>query len=241
MKEISLTELLKNGVHFGHQCGRWHPKMQPYIHTTRNGVHIINLEKTTEKLKEAQAFLQNIIASGGIVLLVGTKRQAREIIKKYAQQASMPYLIERWIGGTLTNFQVISRLIKKFKKLKADQKSGELQKYTKKEQFIFQREINRLEKIVGGIESLDKLPQALFIIDVKQDKSAVKEAVRMKIPVVALVDTNNNPINIDYIIPANNDATKSIELITSLVAESVKEGLNQLKNKAKANEEEKNK
>lgn len=236
MKEISLLELLKNGVHFGHQRSRWHPKMEPYIYTTRNGVHIINLEKTAEKLKEALDFLKGVAASGGVILFIGTKRQAKEIVRKYALQVKMPYLIERWIGGMLTNFSVIHQLTKKLKKLKADKESGELQKYTKKEQSEFHKEIETLEKLVGGIESLDKLPQALFIIDVKQEKTAVREATRMKIPMVALVDTNNNPTDIEYVIPSNNDATKSIEYITSLVAEGIQEGIEQRNNNSKKNE-----
>lgn len=236
MKEISLLELLKNGVHFGHQRSRWHPKMEPYIYTTRNGVHIINLEKTAEKLKEALDFLKGVAASGGVILFIGTKRQAKEIVRKYALQVKMPYLIERWIGGMLTNFSVIHQLTKKLKKLKADKESGELQKYTKKEQSEFHKEIETLEKLVGGIESLDKLPQALFIIDVKQEKTAVREATRMKIPMIALVDTNNNPTDIEYVIPSNNDATKSIEYITSLVAEGIQEGIEQRNNNSKKNE-----
>lgn len=236
MKEISLLELLKNGVHFGHKRSRWHPKMEPYIYTTRNGVHIINLEKTAEKLKEALDFLKGVAASGGVILFIGTKRQAKEIVRKYALQVKMPYLIERWIGGMLTNFSVIHQLTKKLKKLKADKESGELQKYTKKEQSEFHKEIETLEKLVGGIESLDKLPQALFIIDVKQEKTAVREATRMKIPMIALVDTNNNPTDIEYVIPSNNDATKSIEYITSLVAEGIQEGIEQRNNNSKKNE-----
>jgi len=236
MKDVSLLELLKNGVHFGHQRSRWHPKMEPYIYMTRNGVHIINLEKTAEGLKVALEFLKGVAASGGIILFVGTKRQAKDIVQKYAKQVKMPYLTERWIGGILTNFPVIHQLIKKLRKLKSDKESGELQKYTKKEQLEFQKEIETLEKLVGGIESLEKLPQALFIIDVKKEKTAVREAVKVKIPITALVDTNNNPADVNYVIPANNDATKSIEYITSLVADSIKEGIEQRNNKQK-NEE----
>lgn len=231
MPEISLPELLKNGVHFGHQESRWHPKMKPYIFAARNGVHIINLEKTAEKLKEALDFLREIVTLGGVVLLVGTKRQAKEIVRKYAMEVKMPFITERWIGGTLTNFSVISRLIDKFKKLKKEKESGELQKYTKKEQLKFDQEIERLNKLVGGVESLGRLPQALFVIDVKHEKTAVREAKRMKIPLVALVDTNSNPSDVDYVIPGNDDATKSVEYMTGLIAESIKEGLAQREKK----------
>ena len=241
MPEILLSELLKNGVHFGHQKSRWHPKMKPYIYTTRNGVHIINLDKTAEKLKKALDFLRETVASGGVVLFVSTKKQAKDIAEKYAKSVNMPYLIERWIGGTLTNFSVISKLINKFKKLKKEKESGELQKYTKKEQLKFDEEIERLNKLVGGIESLEKLPQALFIIDVKQEKTAVREAKRVGIPIVAVMDTNTNPTDIDYIIPANDDATKSIEYITRLITESIKEGLEEKTTKPKDKETTKEK
>lgn len=224
MREVSLLEMLEAGVHFGHQVSRWHPKMKPYIFTARNGIHIINLEKTAVKLKEALEFVKNLAAREGIILFVGTKRQAREIVKKYAQNCGMPYLVERWLGGMFTNFDSISKLIKKYKDLKAKESSGELERYTKKERLSFQKKIERLKEIIGGVEQLSELPQAIFIVDTKEERTAVREARKTKIPIVALADTNVNPKEIDYFIPSNDDATKAIELMTSLIAEAVNEG-----------------
>lgn len=231
MPEDELLNMFKMGVHFGHRESKWHPKMSKYIYTARNGIHIIDLEKTESKLKEALDFLRDLASRQGTVLFVGTKRQAREIVKKYAQSVKMPYIIERWVGGILTNFSVVSKMIKKYRDLKGQEAHGELKKYTKKEQLDFQKEIQQLEKLMGGVENLEKLPQALFVIDIGYEKTAVREARKKGIPVVAIVDTNNNPELVDYPIPANDDATKSIDLITSLITDGLKKGLAEPKEK----------
>ena len=220
-----LLTMLKSGVHFGHQKGKRHPKMEPYIFTEKSGFHIINLEKTQEKLEEALEFTKKIVSNGGTILFLGTKKQAQPIVTKYAKEVGMPYIIERWLGGTFTNFAEVSRLVKKFTELKKKKSSGQLDKYTKKEQLEFDREIEKLDKMVGGVESLSRIPDAIFVIDVKKEKTAVSEAVKKNIPIIAMCDTNVNPQKIDYVIPANDDAVKSIELITGLIAEAVKEGL----------------
>ncbi|MFH0829007.1 MAG: 30S ribosomal protein S2 [Candidatus Kerfeldbacteria bacterium] len=224
MREIPLIELLKSGVHFGHHVSRWHPKMRPFIYTSRAGVYIVDLEKTSEQLKRSQEFLRDIVAKGGTVLFVGTKRQARPIIQSLATNVGMPYVIERWLGGTFTNFPTISKMTKRLTYLKEERASGHLEKYTKKEQLTFNDEIKRLEKLVGGIERMSKIPEAIFVVDAKQEKTAVKEALKVKVPIVALVDTNVNPEGIAYPIPANDDATKSISLLTEAIAEAVEEG-----------------
>ncbi len=220
-----LLTMLKSGVHFGHQLGKRHPKMEPYIFTAKNGVHIINLEKTQEKLAEALAFVQKIVANGGTILFLGTKKQAQPIIAKYAKECGMPYITERWLGGTMTNFPEISRVVRKLTDLKKKKVTGQLEKYTKKEQLDFDKEIEKLDKMVGGIEGMNKAPDAIFICDVRKEKTAVEEAVKKNIPIVAMCDTNVNPEKINYPIPANDDAIKSIELITNLVCEAIKEGI----------------
>jgi small subunit ribosomal protein S2 len=226
MPEIpTLLELLKAGVHFGHRVSKLHPKMKPYVFTQKNGVHIINVEITQEKLKEALKFVKRIVSNGGTILFLGTKKQANSIIKKYATECKMPYITGRWLGGTFTNFSEISKVINRMIELKEKKKSGELEKYTKKEQLKFDREIEKLEQMVGGIENLKKLPEAIYIIDLKREKTAVAEAYKKEIPIIGICDTNVNPDKVNYIIPANDDATKSIELITRLVSEAVKEGL----------------
>jgi len=220
MKEISLEEMLKCGVHFGHSVSRVYPKMKPFIFSERQGISIIDLEKTKEKLKAAQEFFQEIAKKNGTILFVGTKKQARPIIIKYAEKLNMPYIVERWVGGTFTNFEVIKKMVDKFKKLKEDREKGELDKYTKKERIKIDEEIARLEEDIGGIQNMTKLPDVVYIIDVKNQRAVIREAEKKKIPIVAIVDVNCNPKGIDYIIPANDDATKSIELITSALVEA---------------------
>lgn len=224
MREITLFELLKAGVHFGHQVSRWHPKMQPFIFTSRSGIYIIDLEKTSAALKRGQAFARDRVAGNGVILLVGTKRQAAAIIQEAAVSTGMPYVIERWLGGTFTNFPTIAKMTKHLTQLKEERASGALEKYTKKEQLTFDEEIARLDRMVGGIERMTRLPEAVFVIDVKQEKTAVREAQKMKIPVIAMVDTNVSPEGIDYPIPANDDATKSIQIITQGIVEAINEG-----------------
>jgi small subunit ribosomal protein S2 len=224
MNEISLIDMLKAGVHFGHQQSRRHPKMEPYIFTTRGGVSILNLEKTRAALNQALTFIHDLTARGGTIILVGTKRQAKEVIQEVAQLAGMPYVTDRWIGGLFTNFANVRQLSQKLHRLKEERASGSRAKYTKKEQFEFDTEIERLEQLVGGVANMDKLPDAVFITDVRQEKNAIHEAKKMKIPVVAICDTNVNPTGIAYCIPANDDATKSLHLITSAVAEAISAG-----------------
>ncbi len=224
MQEPTLLELLKSGVHFGHQTSRWHPRMQPFIFTSRNGIHIINLEKSLEHIKSAQAFLREVAASGGSVIFIGTKRQAKEIIRQHAEASGALFITERWLGGLFTNFSIVSRLVQRLRKLTDDRKSGNLEKYTKKERLRFDEEITKLEKLVGGIRELRRLPQAVFVVDIKTEKTAVREARKIGIPIVAMVDTNTDPEGITYPIPANDDATKSIELVTRLMADALKEG-----------------
>lgn len=234
VKIPSISELSKSAVNFGHRVTKRHPKMAPYIQTVKNTVHLINLEQTSHKLKEAIDFLVDLSAKGGTIVFVGTKPAAKEIVKKYAQEAGAPYVSERWLGGTLTNFQTISHLIEKLKKMTAGKESGDWQKYSKKERLDMERELTYLEKMVGGIKTLNRPPDALYLVDIVEEATAVREAKKKKIPVVAMVDTNTNPENVTHPIPANDDAVKSIELITGLVAEAVKEGKNKIKISAKS-------
>jgi small subunit ribosomal protein S2 len=207
--------------------------MKPYIYTQKNGVHIINVESTLKKLEEALGFVKKIVANGGTILFLGTKKQAQPIVEKYAVECSMPFIAHRWLGGTFTNFVEISKLIRRYSSLKEKKSSGELQKYTKKEQLHFDEEIEDLHTLVSGIVSLKKLPEAVYIVDLKNEKTAFQEAQKKEIPVVGMCDTNINPDKVTYPIPSNDDGIKSIELITQLVAEAVKEGLGEKNSKEK--------
>ena len=198
--------------------------MEPYIFTDRGGVHIINLEETQKKLEEAGEFLKKLGMEGGTLLFVGTKRQAKDLVKQKAMECNMPYVVERWIGGTLTNFGTIRNRVKYFLDLKKKQESGELVKYTKKEQADFNKEILDLESKIGGLSVLDKAPNAIFILDLKLEKTARREAEKRNIPIIAVCDTNVDPFGIKYPIPANDDAMKSINIIINFLAESLKEG-----------------
>lgn len=220
----SLQELLEAGVHFGHKTSRWYPKMRQYIYGARQDVHILNLEKTQTALERALAFVKSVASGSGVILFVGTKPQAAPLMRKYGLEAGMPYVDNRWLGGTFTNLPVITALLKKLDKLERERDSGERAKYTKKEQLDFDREIERLTTLVGGIRTINKLPQALFLVGLKEEKTALREAIKMKVPVIALCDSNTNPSDVAYPIPANDDGVKSIELITRLVAEAVREG-----------------
>ena len=226
MPEIpTLLEMLKCGMHFGHRTAKKHPKMDTYIFTQKSGVHIINLEETVKLLEKALDYVRETASKGGVILFIGTKKQAQTIIKKYALDCGMPYVTERWLGGTITNFDTIKKLFKKLKDLKQKEESGELaKKYNKKEHLNFKKEISKLEERVGGIQDLQKLPDAIFLLDLKKEKTALSEIKRKNIPVIAVCDTNVNVELIDYPIPANDDATKSIEMIARLVAEAVNEG-----------------
>ena len=224
MREISLLEMLQKGVHFGHQESRWNPKMKPYIFSSRNGVHILNLESTRDKLTEAVKFLEATVQAGGTILFVGTKRQVKAIVHKHAEASGMPFMSERWIGGTLTNFSTIHELIKKLRRLKSEQAAGLLDRYTKKEQVGIQKEITKLQNEIGGVEMLDKIPQALIVVDAAKERTAIREARAMKVPIVALCDSNTNPDLVQYPIPANDDATKSVDYIVGFLAEAILAG-----------------
>ncbi len=220
-KVPTVLELLKAGVHFGHQSSRWHPKMKPYIYGVRNGVHIIDLDKTVIKLEEAQEFIKKIISQNGTILFLGTKKQVRDVIEKEAKRCGMPYITERWLGGFLTNFSTVIKLAKKYKDLLNKKEKGEFAKYTKKEQLNFEREIEKLRSVIAGVKDLEKLPDAIFVWDVKTERTAVLEAKKKNIPIIGICDTNTNPEGIAYVIPSNDDATKAISLITSYIADCI--------------------
>jgi small subunit ribosomal protein S2 len=234
MKIPSPLEMLKAGVHFGHQSSRWHPKMKQYIFGTRGGVHIINVEKTAEKLSSTLAFVSQTVSKGGSILFVGTKPQAQSIVAKYAEECGMPYVNVRWLGGTLTNYGQLQRLIRHYLDLKDKREKGELKKYTKLEQLQFDREIAELDEKIGGLSSMTRIPEALFILDARHEKTAVREARAMKVPMIALVDSNVNPTGIEYVIPGNDDAVGSLDLIAKLVAGAVTEGKNKAASEAQA-------
>ncbi len=202
--------------------------MRPYIFTSRNGIHIIDLEATRDKIRSAYDFVVALAKSGGQLLFVGTKRQAKVIVRKAAETCGMPFMVERWVGGALTNFATIHELIKKLRRLKSEQAAGMLEKYTKKEQLNIQKEINKLQNEIGGLEMLEKIPQALFVVDAIKERTAIREANKMNIPVVAICDTNSNPDLIKFPIPANDDATKAIDFICNLMVEAVNEGKSNL-------------
>ncbi|HCC22869.1 TPA: 30S ribosomal protein S2 [Candidatus Falkowbacteria bacterium] len=220
----SLEALMKAGVHFGHAKSKWHPKMAPFIYTHKNKIHIINLEQTQKQLETALSFVKETAARGGVILFLGTKKQAQAVIKEAATKCGMPYITERWLGGTFTNSRSVLALAKKYKRMKVERDKGLLERYTKRERLKYERKIEKLEPLVGGIEDLNKIPDAMFVIDIKNEKTAVLEGVKENVPMVAICDTNVNPLRISYPIPANDDAVKSIKLITDLVADAVLEG-----------------
>lgn len=220
----SIEQMLKAGMHFGHQTSKWHPKMEPFIFTKRNGVHIIDLVKSKKMLANAMDFIQKFSSEGKLILFVGTKMQVKQPLKELAIDTNMPYVVGKWLGGTLTNFTVIKRMIKKYEDLVADKKAGKLDKYTKKEQLDLARETKKLEERVGGLVKLTRLPDAMFIWDIKTERTAVVEAKKKNIPIIAVCDTNVNPSDINYIIPSNDDATKTIKLILGVLKETIEEG-----------------
>jgi small subunit ribosomal protein S2 len=232
-KVPSLKEMLDAGMHFGHSKSKWNPKMEPYIFTSRNGVHIIDLTKSQEKLEVALEFIANLANEKKQVLFVGTKKQAKAKIAEIASEINMPYVNEKWPGGALTNFGVFRRSIKKYNDLLAEKAQGKLDKYTKWERVVFERQIEKLEKKVKGLTNLNKLPDALFVWDVKKEKIAILEAKKKNIPIIAVCDTNVDPNSVNYPIPANDDALKTIELILNSVKNAVEEGQ---KNESKKSE-----
>ena len=226
MVSVTMKELLEAGVHFGHQVRRWNPKMKEYIFGERNGIYIIDLQKTQRMFREAIAFVTNLIAEdkGKTVLFVGTKRQAQEAIREEAEKCGQYYVNQRWLGGLLTNFQTVQKSIKRLKDLESMQTDGRYEKMTKKERIKLDRERESLNKNLSGIKSMNRLPDAVFIIDVKKEEIAVAEANRLGIPIVAVVDTNCSPEGIDYVIPGNDDALRAVRLFASRIADAIVEG-----------------
>jgi len=220
----SLLEMLKSGVHFGHQTSRWHPKMKPFIFTSRNDIHIIDLEQTKKYLRTALDYIYNVTAGGEEVLLVGTKKQIKDIVKEAAKVAESPVVIDKWVGGTFTNYKTIFKLIKKLEKLEKQKAKGGWDRYTKKEQLNLQKEYDNLLFKVGGIRQLTKLPKAIFVVDIKEEKTAVNEARKKGIPIVAICDSNVDPSKVDYPIPGNDDAVKAVSMMLDLVARTIKAG-----------------
>lgn len=224
MSIITMKEFLEAGVHFGHQTRRWNPKMKRYIFGERNGIYIIDLQNTLKKFKEAYAFVKNSVAEGKAVLFVGTKRQAQETIEEEAKRCGMYYVSNRWLGGTLTNFQTIKRSIEKLKRMEEAKNDGTFDRLPKKEVAKLEKEMAQLEKSLGGIKDMSSLPGALFVVDPRKERIAAREARRMGIPIIGIVDTNCDPEEIDYVIPGNDDAIRSIKLLTSKIADAVIEG-----------------
>lgn len=224
MAVINMKELLESGVHFGHQTRRWNPKMKPYIFGARNGIHIIDLQKTVRLFKIAYDFLVRTVADGYPVLFVGTKKQAHDAVVEESERCGMFYVINRWLGGMLTNFQTIQKSVARLKELEAMKQDGSINRYTKKEILKMEKELVRLEKNLGGIKNMDELPGAIFVVDPKREKIAVQEARKLGIPVVAIADSNADPDEIDFIIPGNDDAIRAIRLICSKIADATIEG-----------------
>jgi small subunit ribosomal protein S2 len=224
MATLTMKELLEAGVHFGHQTKRWNPKMQKYIFGERNGIYIIDLQKTLKKFREAYGFVRDLAASGGTILFVGTKKQAQDAVYEEATRCGMYYVNQRWLGGTLTNFATIRKSIARLKRLEEMHETGEHERLPKKEVLELERERQKLQKALVGIKTMDQLPSAVFIIDPKKEHIAVEEARRLGIATVAVVDTNCDPTEIDYPVPGNDDAIRAVRLITSRIADAVNEG-----------------
>ncbi len=219
-----IKQLLETGVHFGHQTNRWNPKMAKYIFGEKNGIYIIDLEKTSEAIKKAAAFLKKIVSQGEYVLFVSTKKQAQDIVREHAKRCQMFYVVHRWLGGTMTNFSTIRQSIKRLEELEKMREDGTFDVLSKKEKAQLTKELEKLIRNLEGIRKMNRLPSALFVIDSKNEAIAIKEAAKLSIPVVAVVDTNSDPDVVDYVIPGNDDAIKSIELITRVMADSILEG-----------------
>ncbi len=224
MAVVSMKQLLEAGVHFGHQTRRWNPKMAPYIFTERNGIYIIDLQKTVKKLEEAYNYVRDVSANGGVVLFVGTKKQAQESVKEEATRAGAHYVNARWLGGMMTNFRTIRRRIDRLAQLRAMAEDGTFDVLPKKEAAKLNLEIEKLEKFLGGITEMHKIPDVLFIVDPRKERNAVAEAKKLGIPIVAIVDTNCDPDEIDYVIPGNDDAIRAVKLIAATMANAIIEG-----------------
>ena len=233
---ISMKQLLEAGVHFGHQTRRWNPKMQQFIFMDRNGIHIIDLQQTVSRLNDAYKFIEQLAANGGTILFVGTKKQAQEAVAEEAKRCGMFYVNQRWLGGMLTNFQTIQARIRYLRDLEARRERGDFERLPKKEVQHLQDDITRLERTLGGIKDMRRLPDALFIIDTRKERTAVLEARRLEIPIVALADTNCDPDEMDYPIPANDDAIRAVRLLASKIADAVIEGRRELEARQKDSE-----
>lgn len=229
MKKVDVTALIEAGAHFGHLTRRWNPKMKPYIFMEKNGIHIIDLKKTQVLITEAAEELAKLVADGKRVLFVGTKKQAKNIIETEARRCGMNWVCERWLGGMLTNFSTIRKSIKRLNNIEKQETDGTFDKITKKERLFLTREKDKLKKVLEGVETMNKIPGAIFIVDIKKEDIAVKEAHRLRIPVFAIVDTNCDPDEAEYIIPANDDAVKTIDVITKFMADAILEGEAKLK------------
>jgi len=221
---ITMREMLEAGVHFGHQTRFWNPKMAPYIFGHRNKIHIVNLEKTMVMFQDAMKYIRQLSANRGTIMMVGTKRQARDIIAAEAQRAGVPFVDQRWLGGTLTNFKTIKTSIKRLKEMEAAIADGSVEKMSKKEALMFNRELDKLQKAIGGIKDMGGVPDAIFVIDVGYHKGAITEAIKLGIPVIGVVDTNHTPQGVTYVIPGNDDSSKAITLYARGVADAILEG-----------------
>ncbi len=224
MAVISMKQLLEAGVHFGHQTRRWNPKMKRFIHGERSGIHIVDLHQTLNHLEASYVFVRDLVANGGTVLFIGTKKQAQDSIQSYAERCNMPYINERWLGGMLTNFQTISKRVSKMQDYRRMRDSGEFEAMPKKEALLIGRELVKLERNLGGIRDMQKLPEAIFVLDTKKEHIAVTEARKIGIPIVAVVDTNCDPDLVDYAIPGNDDAIRAGELMSRVISDAVLEG-----------------
>ena len=238
MAKTEVNDLLNAGVHFGHLTRKWNPNMAPYIYMERNGIHIINLYKTVAKIEETKSALRKIAASGRKILFVATKKQAKDIVAEKAKSVNMPYITERWPGGMLTNFVTIRKAVKKMGAIDRMKKDGTFETLSKKERLQVERLRGKLEKNLGSISDMTRLPGAIFIVDTTREHIAVKEAQKLKIPIFAMVDTNSDPRDVDFVIPSNDDASKSIDKILNLVTGAIKEGLSERKNEKEGNTEE---
>jgi small subunit ribosomal protein S2 len=220
----TIEQMLKAGMHFGHRTSKWHPKMEQYIFTSRNGVHIIDLLKSRQLLEEACNVIEKYTAEGKSILFVGTKMQVKKPLKTIAEETGMHYVTEKWMGGCLTNFSIIRKLITKYTNYVSDKEAGKLDKYTKKERLELDRDMTKLETKVGGLTKMTRVPDLLFVWDIKKEKTAIQEAVKRNIPVIGLCDTNTNPKDITYVIPSNDDATKTIKLVLATIKDAIEEG-----------------
>ncbi|ARQ06728.1 30S ribosomal protein S2 [Macrococcoides canis] len=237
MAVISMKQLLEAGVHFGHQTRRWNPKMKKYIFTERNGIYIIDLQKTVKKVEEAYNFVKSISEEGGTVLFVGTKKQAQEAIKEEAERAGQFFINERWLGGTLTNYKTISKRVKRISEIEKMEEDGTFDVLPKKEVVELKKEYDRLIKFLGGIREMKSMPSALFVVDPRKERNAIAEAKKLHIPIVGIVDTNCDPDEIDYVIPANDDAIRAVKLLTGKMADAILEGRQGVSNEEVAAEQ----